>query len=179
MSVGELPKNKIATLTERIQVVLKSRAGAGAQSALTLAQSHFYLKLLLLDKNSLEKNLGLSKVNDYEQELLKKAIPKLMKNIQKGEELDMNKKRNIANKLWAIPECGSKECNYGLHHSFQVKELGLCPRRICSKTQTSLKYHKYRLRQGYFRRQKNLLHYLPKCRKWLDHAKTGMRTHVP
>ncbi|EDS27645.1 malate dehydrogenase [Culex quinquefasciatus] len=31
------------------------------------------------------------KVNDYEQELLKKAIPKLMKNIQKVEELDMNK----------------------------------------------------------------------------------------
>uniref|UniRef100_A0A8D8HPZ2 (northern house mosquito) hypothetical protein n=1 Tax=Culex pipiens TaxID=7175 RepID=A0A8D8HPZ2_CULPI len=63
-------------------------------------------------------------------------------------------KGDIANKLWAIPECGSKECNYGLDHSFQVKELGLCPRRICSKTQTSLKYHNYLLRQGYFRRQK-------------------------
>ncbi|EDS35654.1 conserved hypothetical protein [Culex quinquefasciatus] len=43
---------------------------------------------LLLGKNRLEKSLGLSKVN----ELMKKAIPKLMKNIQKGEEFVMNKK---------------------------------------------------------------------------------------
>ncbi|EDS42360.1 conserved hypothetical protein [Culex quinquefasciatus] len=41
---------------------------------------------LLPGKNSLEKSLGLFKVNDYEQELLKKAISKLIKNIQKGEE---------------------------------------------------------------------------------------------
>ncbi|XP_038120454.1 malate dehydrogenase-like [Culex quinquefasciatus] len=56
--IPELPKNKIAALTERIQ------------------------EPLLLGKNSLEKSLGLSKVNDYEQELLKNVIPKLMKNIQ-------------------------------------------------------------------------------------------------
>lgn len=41
--IPELPKNKIAALTERIQEVLIAMASAGACFALALAQSHLLL----------------------------------------------------------------------------------------------------------------------------------------
>lgn len=83
-----------------------SMAYAGARFALALAramngeknviecayvrsdvtEATYFSTPLLLGKNGLEKNLGLPKLNAYEQELLKKAIPELKKNIQKGEE---------------------------------------------------------------------------------------------
>lgn len=88
-----------------------SMAYAGARFALALAramngeknvvecayvrsdvtEAKYFSTPLLLGKNGLEKNLGLPKLNAYEQELLKKAIPELKKNIQKGEDF-VNKK---------------------------------------------------------------------------------------
>ena len=51
-----------------------------------VTESKYFSTPLLLGKNGLEKNLGLGKLNDFEQDLLKKAIPELKKNIQKGED---------------------------------------------------------------------------------------------
>lgn len=61
----------------------------------------FYLKikrfelinnnLNFLQKNGVEKNLGLGKLSAYEEKLLAAAIPELKKNIQKGEDF-VNKK---------------------------------------------------------------------------------------
>lgn len=42
--------------------------------------------LSILQPNGLQKNLGLGKLSDYENQLLKAAIPELKKNIQKGED---------------------------------------------------------------------------------------------
>lgn len=39
-----------------------------------------------VQKNGIEKNLGLGKLNDYEVNLIKAALPELDKNIAKGEE---------------------------------------------------------------------------------------------
>jgi len=41
--------------------------------------------------NGIQKNLGLGKLSDFENELLVAAIPELKKNIQKGEDF-INKK---------------------------------------------------------------------------------------
>lgn len=41
--------------------------------------------------NGIQKNLGLGKLSDFENELLVAAIPELKKNIQKGEDF-VNKK---------------------------------------------------------------------------------------
>lgn len=41
---------------------------------------------LVLGKNGLEKNLGLGKLNSFEEGLLKTAVPELQKNIAKGEQ---------------------------------------------------------------------------------------------
>lgn len=45
----------------------------------------------ILQPNGVQKNLGLGKLSDYENQLLKAAIPELKKNIQKGEDF-VNKK---------------------------------------------------------------------------------------
>ena len=42
------------------------------------------LLLFLLQKNGVEKNLGIGKLIEYEVSLVKEAIPELKKNIQKG-----------------------------------------------------------------------------------------------
>ena len=39
-----------------------------------------------MQKNGVEKNLGLGKLVDIEVDLIKAAIPELKKNIEKGEE---------------------------------------------------------------------------------------------
>lgn len=41
---------------------------------------------LILQKNGVEKNLGLGKLSAFEEKLLQAAIPELKKNIQKGED---------------------------------------------------------------------------------------------
>lgn len=50
---------------------------------------HGYILILLsfyLQKNGLEKNLGIGKLSPFEEDLLQKALPELKKNIQKGED---------------------------------------------------------------------------------------------
>lgn len=49
-----------------------------------VTEAAYFSTPLVLGKNGLEKNLGLGQLSDYEQELLKKAIPELKKNIQAG-----------------------------------------------------------------------------------------------
>lgn len=51
-----------------------------------VTESKYFSTPLLLGKNGIEKNLGLGKLNDFEQGLLKAAIPELKKNIKKGED---------------------------------------------------------------------------------------------
>lgn len=51
-----------------------------------VTESKYFATPLVLGKNGVEKNLGLGKLNDFEKELLAKAIPELKKNIAKGEE---------------------------------------------------------------------------------------------
>jgi len=51
-----------------------------------ITEAKYFATPLILGKNGIEKNLGLGKLNAFEQELLSKAIPELHKNIQKGED---------------------------------------------------------------------------------------------
>ncbi|XP_066149095.1 malate dehydrogenase, mitochondrial [Euwallacea fornicatus] len=60
-----------------------------------ITESEYFSTPLLLGKNGLEKNLGLGKLSDYEQELLKAAIPELKKNIKAG--VDFAKKSSKGN----------------------------------------------------------------------------------
>ncbi|EDS45344.1 conserved hypothetical protein [Culex quinquefasciatus] len=87
--------DKITTLAVRIQEVLKTKTGAGADTLTTAyAEARFALAMAHAmngkKNNVLEKNLGLPKVNAYGQELLKKDISELKKNIRKGEEFVKN-----------------------------------------------------------------------------------------
>lgn len=49
-----------------------------------VTEASYFSTPLILGKNGLERNLGLGKLSDFEQQLLKAAIPELKKNIQKG-----------------------------------------------------------------------------------------------
>lgn len=49
-------------------------------------EASYFSTPLLLGKNGLAKNMGLGKLSDFEQDLLKKALPELKANIKKGEE---------------------------------------------------------------------------------------------
>ena len=51
-----------------------------------VTEAKYFATPLLLGKNGVEKNLGLGNLNDFEKDLLKKAIPELQKNIKKGEQ---------------------------------------------------------------------------------------------
>jgi len=51
-----------------------------------VTEAKYFATPILLGKNGIEKNLGMGKLSDFEQELLKVAIPELKKNIQKGED---------------------------------------------------------------------------------------------
>lgn len=44
----------------------------------------YFSNPIRLGKNGVEENLGLPKLNDFEKELLAKAIPELKSNIEKG-----------------------------------------------------------------------------------------------
>jgi len=57
-----------------------------AYVASDVTEAKYFATPLLLGKNGIEKNLGLGKLSDFEQALLKAAIPELKKNIQKGED---------------------------------------------------------------------------------------------
>lgn len=50
----------------------------------------YFATPLKLGKNGIEQNLGLPKLNAYEQSLLEAAIPELQKNIKKGEDFVKN-----------------------------------------------------------------------------------------
>jgi len=51
-----------------------------------VTEASYFATPLILGPNGIEKNLGLGKLNSFEQELLQKALPELKKNIQVGEE---------------------------------------------------------------------------------------------
>lgn len=51
-----------------------------------VTEAKYFATPLLLGRNGLEKNLGLPPLNAFEQELLKAALPELIKNIQTGED---------------------------------------------------------------------------------------------
>lgn len=51
-----------------------------------VTEASYFSTPLVLGKNGLERNLGLGKLSDFEQQLLKAAIPELKKNIKKGED---------------------------------------------------------------------------------------------
>lgn len=50
-----------------------------------VTEAKYFATPLLIGKNGIEKNLGLGKLSEFEQGLLKTAIPELKKNIEKGE----------------------------------------------------------------------------------------------
>ncbi|XP_069684096.1 malate dehydrogenase, mitochondrial [Periplaneta americana] len=56
-----------------------------------ITEAKYFSTPLLLGPNGIQKNLGLGKLSDFENELLVAAIPELKKNIQKGEDF-VNKK---------------------------------------------------------------------------------------
>ena len=49
-----------------------------------VTEASFFATPILLGKNGIEKNLGLGKLNDFEKELLKAALPELKGSIKKG-----------------------------------------------------------------------------------------------
>lgn len=51
-----------------------------------VSEAKYFANPVVLGKNGVEKNLGYGKLNAFEQELLKAAIPELLKNIKTGEE---------------------------------------------------------------------------------------------
>jgi len=55
-----------------------------------ITAAKYFATPLKLGKNGIEKNLGLPKLNAYEQTLLDAAIPELQKNIKKGEDFVKN-----------------------------------------------------------------------------------------
>ena len=46
--------------------------------------------VFVLQKNGVEKNLGLGKLTDFEVDLIKTAMPELKANIKKGEDFVLN-----------------------------------------------------------------------------------------
>ena len=52
--------------------------------------SKIYNNINYFQRNGIEKNLGLGKLTDFEVDLIKKAMPELIANIQKGEEFVAN-----------------------------------------------------------------------------------------
>ncbi|KDR07317.1 hypothetical protein L798_03098, partial [Zootermopsis nevadensis] len=56
-----------------------------------ITEAKYFSTPLLIGPNGIQKNLGLGKLSDFENELLVAAIPELKKNIQKGEDF-INKK---------------------------------------------------------------------------------------
>jgi len=57
-----------------------------AYVASDVTESPYFATPVLLGKKGLEKNLGLGKLSSFEEELLKAALPELIKTVKKGEE---------------------------------------------------------------------------------------------
>lgn len=55
-----------------------------------VSEAGYFANPVLLGKNGIEKNLGYGKLNNFEKELLKKALPELLKNIKTGEDFAKN-----------------------------------------------------------------------------------------
>lgn len=55
-----------------------------------VTEASYFATPILLGKSGVAKNLGVGKLNAYEEELLKAAIPELQKTITKGEEFAKN-----------------------------------------------------------------------------------------
>lgn len=51
-----------------------------------VTEAKYFATPLLLGKKGIEKNMGLGKLNDYEKELVKLALPDLEKNIKRGQD---------------------------------------------------------------------------------------------
>ncbi|VDD76602.1 unnamed protein product [Mesocestoides corti] len=51
-----------------------------------VADTEFFARLVFLGPNGVEKVYGIGKLNEYEIDLLKKALPDLQKNIKRGQE---------------------------------------------------------------------------------------------
>ncbi len=61
-----------------------------AYVASEVTESPYFATPVLLGKKGLEKNLGLGKLSQFEEGLLKAALPELIKTIKKGEEFAKN-----------------------------------------------------------------------------------------
>ncbi len=57
-----------------------------AYVASSITESPYFASPILLGKDGLEKNLGVGQMSSFEEELLKAALPELIKTIKKGEE---------------------------------------------------------------------------------------------
>lgn len=55
-----------------------------------VTEATYFSTPLKIGKNGIQENLGLPKLNAFEEGLLKAAIPELIKNIQKGEDFVKN-----------------------------------------------------------------------------------------
>ena len=81
-----------ARFTDSLIAAMNGKEGVVecAYVASHVTEATYFSTPLLLGKNGLEKNLGLGKLSEYEEELLKACIPELQKTIKKGEEMDEN-----------------------------------------------------------------------------------------
>ncbi len=61
-----------------------------AYVASDLTEAAYFATPILLGRNGIEKNLGLGRLSDFEEGLLKAALPELIKTIKKGEEFAKN-----------------------------------------------------------------------------------------
>lgn len=81
-----------ARFTDSVIKALNGQEGvvecAYVQSEIT--EASFFATPILLGKNGVEKNLGLGKINEFESNLLKAAMPELKGSIQKGVEFAKN-----------------------------------------------------------------------------------------
>ena len=61
-----------------------------AYVASDITEAAYFATPIHLGKNGLEQNLGLGKLSEFEENLLKAALPELIKSIKKGEEFVAN-----------------------------------------------------------------------------------------
>ncbi|CAH8501447.1 unnamed protein product [Heterobilharzia americana] len=90
------PQDQREKITKRIQEagteVVEAKAGAGsatlsmAYAGSDVTECEFFSTPLALGAEGVEKNMGIGKLNECEIELLKKLIPELKANIEKGKE---------------------------------------------------------------------------------------------
>ena len=57
-----------------------------------VTEAPYFSTPIRIDRNGVKENLGLGKLSDYEQKLVKECIPELKASIKKGEEFVKNRK---------------------------------------------------------------------------------------